>query len=101
MALTIGQMLTIEEMRQERQRLAEASKRLVFTNGCFDILHTGHVSYLEFGRDQGDALVVGLNSDESVRRGTKGPLQPVNSQIFTGHHAGQPAGGRLRGGLRR
>ena len=79
MALTIGQMLTIEEMRQERQRLAAASKSLVFTNGCFDILHTGHVTYLEFARDQGDALVIGLNSDESVRR-NKGPLRPINSQ---------------------
>jgi D-beta-D-heptose 7-phosphate kinase/D-beta-D-heptose 1-phosphate adenosyltransferase len=78
-ALTIGQMLTVEEMQQERRRLAAASKSLVFTNGCFDILHTGHVSYLEFARDQGDALVIGLNSDESVRR-NKGPLRPINSQ---------------------
>ena len=72
---TIGQSLTAEEMQAERRRLAEASKRLVFTNGCFDILHTGHVSYLEFAREQGDALVVGLNSDESVRR-NKGPGAP-------------------------
>jgi D-beta-D-heptose 7-phosphate kinase/D-beta-D-heptose 1-phosphate adenosyltransferase len=79
MALPIGRVLTLEEMLQERRRLAEASKRLVFTNGCFDILHTGHVTYLEFARDQGDALVVGLNSDESVHR-NKGPLRPINSQ---------------------
>jgi D-beta-D-heptose 7-phosphate kinase/D-beta-D-heptose 1-phosphate adenosyltransferase len=78
-ALTIGQVLTVEEMQAERQGLAQASKRLVFTNGCFDILHTGHVSYLEFARDQGDALVVGLNSDESVHR-NKGPLRPINSE---------------------
>ena len=79
MALTIGHLLTVEEMQRERQKLAEAGKRLVFTNGCFDILHTGHVSYLEFARDQGDALVVGLNSDESVRR-NKGPNRPINSE---------------------
>ena len=79
MALTIGQMLTVEQMQQERRRLADAGQQLVFTNGCFDILHTGHVSYLEFARDQGDALVVGLNSDESVRR-NKGPSRPINSQ---------------------
>jgi D-beta-D-heptose 7-phosphate kinase/D-beta-D-heptose 1-phosphate adenosyltransferase len=78
-ALTIGQMLTVEEMQRQRQDLARASKRLVFTNGCFDILHTGHVCYLEFARDQGDALVIGLNSDESVRR-NKGPLRPINSE---------------------
>ena len=80
LALTIGLMLTVEEMQRERRNLTEASKRLVFTNGCFDILHTGHVSYLEFARDQGDALVVGLNSDESVRR-NKGPRRPINSQV--------------------
>ena len=51
--------------------------RLVFTNGCFDILHRGHVEYLEFARSLGDALVIGLNSDESVRR-LKGPSRPVN-----------------------
>jgi D-beta-D-heptose 7-phosphate kinase/D-beta-D-heptose 1-phosphate adenosyltransferase len=78
-ALTIGQLLTVAEMQRERRSLAEASKCLVFTNGCFDILHTGHVSYLEFARDQGDALVIGLNSDESVRR-NKGTLRPINSE---------------------
>lgn len=54
-------------------------KKVVFTNGCFDILHAGHVSVLEFSRSKGDVLVVGLNSDESVRR-LKGPSRPVNKQ---------------------
>lgn len=54
-------------------------KKIVFTNGCFDILHAGHVSVLEFSRAKGDALVVGVNSDESVRR-LKGPTRPVNTQ---------------------
>ena len=53
--------------------------KLVFTNGCFDIIHPGHVDYLERARNMGDCLVVGLNSDASVRR-LKGPLRPVNDQ---------------------
>jgi rfaE bifunctional protein nucleotidyltransferase chain/domain len=52
---------------------------LVFTNGCFDILHVGHLQYLEQSRALGDKLIVGLNSDDSVRR-LKGPSRPVNSQ---------------------
>lgn len=52
-------------------------KRAVFTNGCFDILHPGHVRYLESARAQGDLLVVALNADASVRR-LKGPTRPVN-----------------------
>ncbi len=52
---------------------------MVFTNGCFDILHVGHVGYLESARRSGDYLVVGVNSDESVRR-LKGPSRPVNDQ---------------------
>ena len=63
-------------MRAERDRLHAAGKVLVFTNGCFDILHRGHVDYLAFARAQGDALVVGLNSDASVRR-NKGPARPI------------------------
>ena len=54
-------------------------KKIVFTNGCFDILHAGHVSILEFSRSKGDVLVVGLNSDASVKR-LKGATRPVNSQ---------------------
>ena len=62
-------------MRQERDRLQAAGKKLVFTNGCFDILHAGHVDYLAFARRQGDALVVGLNSDQSTRS-IKGDERP-------------------------
>ncbi len=61
----------------ETQR--KAGKKIVFTNGCFDILHAGHVSVLEFSRSKGDVLVVGLNSDASVKR-LKGPTRPVNCQ---------------------
>ncbi len=66
-------------MVAERARLRAAGKKLVFTNGAFDILHAGHVTYLQFAREQGDALCVGLNSDASVRR-YKGDLRPVNPQ---------------------
>ena len=52
---------------------------LIFTNGCFDILHVGHLQYLEQSKNLGDRLVVGLNSDASVRR-LKGPSRPVNNQ---------------------
>lgn len=62
----------VEEARRE-------GRKIVFTNGCFDILHAGHVSVLEFARSKGDVLVVGLNSDASVRR-LKGPTRPVNCQ---------------------
>lgn len=63
-----------------RMRLGLASgRRLVFTNGCFDVLHAGHVRYLEGARQLGDALVVGLNGDESVRI-LKGENRPINGQ---------------------
>ena len=54
-------------------------KKVVFTNGCFDILHKGHVTYLQKARKLGDVLVVGINSDASVRR-LKGPDRPVNNE---------------------
>lgn len=56
-----------------------AGKRVVLTNGCFDILHAGHVEYLERARELGDLLVVAINSDRSVRE-LKGPTRPVNSE---------------------
>jgi rfaE bifunctional protein nucleotidyltransferase chain/domain len=59
------------------QSARESGKTVVFTNGCFDILHAGHVRYLAAARALGDCLVVGLNSDASVRR-LKGPTRPVN-----------------------
>lgn len=63
-----------------KERADEIHKqKVVFTNGCFDILHLGHITYLAQARQLGDALVVGLNSDASVRR-LKGPSRPVNDQ---------------------
>jgi len=75
----LPRILTPAQARQERDYLHSQGKKLVFTNGCFDILHRGHTQYLAFARAQGDALVVGLNSDTSVRR-AKGPTRPVNNE---------------------
>ena len=75
----LPRILTPQQARQERDYLHNEEKKLVFTNGCFDILHRGHTQYLAFARAQGDALVVGLNSDDSVRR-AKGPTRPVNTE---------------------
>ena len=62
-----------------RQSLRASGKKLVVTNGCFDILHLGHVTYLETAHNYGDALLVGINADVSVRD-LKGPGRPVNSE---------------------
>ena len=59
--------------------LREAGATVVFTNGCFDILHAGHVRYLEQAKSYGDILVLGLNTDASVRE-NKGPRRPINSE---------------------
>jgi rfaE bifunctional protein nucleotidyltransferase chain/domain len=56
-----------------------AGRRIVFTNGVFDLLHPGHVRYLQAARALGDLLIIGLNADESVRR-NKGPSRPINSE---------------------
>ncbi len=66
-------------MLDERERLRAAGARLVFTNGVFDLLHVGHVRYLAQARALGDALVVAINSDRSVRE-LKGPDRPVFDQ---------------------
>lgn len=68
-----------ESIRQLRDELDAKGQRLVFTNGCFDLLHTGHVRYLAEARALGDALVIALNSDSSVRA-LKGPNRPLNSE---------------------
>jgi D-beta-D-heptose 7-phosphate kinase/D-beta-D-heptose 1-phosphate adenosyltransferase len=65
-----------ESLMRERERLRGAGKRVVFTNGCFDLLHPGHVRYLTQARALGDALIVALNSDRSVRA-LKGAGRPI------------------------
>ena len=66
-------------MRARLSRLRRTGARVVFTNGCFDLLHPGHVRYLAAARARGDTLVVGLNSDRSVRK-LKGPGRPVQRE---------------------
>ena len=68
---------TFEEIERIVNRAKEHNQRVVFTNGCFDILHVGHVKYLQEAKSFGDILIVGLNSDASVRE-LKGPTRPVN-----------------------
>lgn len=75
----IEKILSLEQMLLERQRLRSAGARLVFTNGVFDLLHVGHVRYLTAARALGDALVVAINSDRTVRE-LKGPARPVFDQ---------------------
>ena len=65
------------KLNQVLAQLRKKEKRIVFTNGCFDLLHRGHVTYLEAARKLGDVLVVALNSDESTRR-LKGEGRPIN-----------------------
>jgi D-beta-D-heptose 7-phosphate kinase/D-beta-D-heptose 1-phosphate adenosyltransferase len=72
----IEKILSPEQMLRERKRLRAADKRLVFTNGVFDLLHVGHVRYLEQARALGDALLVAINSDRTVRE-LKGLDRPV------------------------
>jgi rfaE bifunctional protein nucleotidyltransferase chain/domain len=71
--------LSLQELTKIAGARRKAGQRMVFTNGCFDILHAGHVSYLQEARRQGDFLVVGLNSDSSIRE-IKGPGRPVNPE---------------------
>ena len=70
----------LREVPDGLMALRENGGRIVFTNGCFDLLHPGHVAYLEVARSLGDALVVGLNSDESVRGLGKGRDRPLVSE---------------------
>ena len=70
---------TWEHLRKQIAVWRFKDKTIVFSNGCFDVLHLGHVEYLAKARDLGDILLVGLNSDDSVRR-IKGPHRPVNKE---------------------
>ena len=74
----MGKILTWEVLQQEVERLRGMGKKIAFTNGCFDILHVGHVRYLREARRTGDCLILALNSDASVRaiKGEQRPLVP-------------------------
>jgi len=74
----MGKVLSLDGLKKELAALREQDKRIVFTNGCFDILHVGHVRYLREAKALGNTLVVGLNSDASVSRLKQG--RPINSE---------------------
>jgi D-glycero-beta-D-manno-heptose 1-phosphate adenylyltransferase len=77
----LSQILSRAEAIAFVQRLRHQGRLVVFTNGVFDILHPGHVRYLAAARQQGDALIVGLNADVSVRRLSKGPDRPLVPEL--------------------
>ena len=69
------------EAAEKAEALRKAGKKIVFTNGCFDILHAGHVAYLQEAAALGDMLIVGLNTDNSVKRLEKSPARPLQSEF--------------------
>ena len=71
--------LSLPDLVKALAPLRAKGKRIVFTNGCFDIIHPGHVDLLARAKALGDVLVLGLNSDDSVRRQEKGPERPINA----------------------
>lgn len=77
--MSLEQLKSIPELAAISARFAGEGRRLVFTNGCFDLLHAGHVRYLQQARALGDALLVAVNGDSSVRA-LKGPSRPINSE---------------------
>jgi D-beta-D-heptose 7-phosphate kinase/D-beta-D-heptose 1-phosphate adenosyltransferase len=75
----MGQVFSLSELIQQRHAWKSGRKKVVFTNGVFDILHRGHAEYLAAAKSLGDVLIVAVNSDASVRK-IKGPLRPVVSE---------------------
>jgi rfaE bifunctional protein nucleotidyltransferase chain/domain len=77
-----GKILSLEDAKSTRERFREIGVNVVFTNGCFDLVHAGHVNYLQKARDLGDVLVLGLNSDDSISRikGLGRPILPLNDR---------------------
>jgi len=75
----MGQVIKLNELLNIVSKLKNQNKKIVTTNGCFDIIHAGHVRYLKHAKELGDVLIVCLNSDASVQR-LKGPSRPLNHQ---------------------
>lgn len=76
----MGKIITKEELKKLIQNFKKENKKTIFTNGCFDILHVGHTRYLKASSKYGDIMVVGLNSDSSVKR-LKGETRPINNEL--------------------
>ena len=79
MNLSYPKVMTLPQLTAWLSPRRAEGKKIVFTNGCYDILHPGHVDLLERAKALGDILVLGLNSDDSVRRQNKGPERPINT----------------------
>lgn len=79
MSNSLRKLKSLDQAVELREQLGREGKRVVFANGCFDVLHGGHVSYLQDARAHGDALFVGVNSDAS-ERALKGPSRPIYTQ---------------------
>ena len=77
--MTTSKTVPLNELAGRVEKLRASGKKIVATNGCFDLLHFGHIRYLEAARKLGDILVVGLNGDQSVRE-LKGPGRPINNE---------------------
>src|SRR5688500_4827841 len=75
-----SKLLDAAALRRWREKLRQSGEQLAVTNGCFDLLHLGHATYLQEARRQADRLLVGVNSDASVRS-LKGPNRPLNSEL--------------------
>lgn len=75
----MGQLIKQEDLDELLKKLKEENKTIVTTNGCFDILHVGHVRYLKKAKSYGDVLIIALNSDKSVKS-IKGPDRPINNE---------------------
>src|SRR6266480_3906383 len=77
--MTSDKIVRLEELEQRASKLRAVGKKIVATNGCFDLLHVGHIRYLNAARALGGALIVGINGDQSVRE-LKGAGRPINSE---------------------
>src|SRR6266700_2264204 len=84
----VGRFYSRAELVEQRRRWKQEGKSVVFTNGCFDLLHPGHIRLLEQARSLGDVLVLGLNSDAGVRR-SKGPTRPILNENERAELAGE------------
>lgn len=80
----MGKVVSADELVRSRQRWRDETKIVVFTNGCFDIIHRGHIEYLTKAKALGDILIVGVNDDQSVRRikGNGRPIVPLEDRAF-------------------
>mgnify|MGYP000256463673 CR=1 FL=1 len=72
--------ISFSDLKRIREQFNAENQKIVFTNGCFDLIHVGHIDYLSKARDCGDALVIGVNSDDSVRRLEKGDARPIKEE---------------------